>query len=232
MNKAYGYIGLSIAAFEGSSEVNQFSSKYDSYLAGKAKLTKQERRGLQLFEGKAKCAQCHPSKPGPKRQPPLFTDFTYDNLGTPRNPENPFYYYRDINPLGAGWVDLGLGGFLGSVPKYKKYARQNFGKHKVPSLRNVAKKPSEGFVKAYGHNGYFKSLKEIVHFYNTRDVLPICSEDGQKPGVDCWPLPEISLNINRKEMGSLRLSEADEEAIVAFLETLSDGYVPSEGAQK
>src|SRR5665811_1893190 len=66
--------------------------------------------------------------------------------------------------------DPGLGGFLASVPDYAQYADANLGKHKVPTLRNVDKRPYLGFVKAYGHNGYFKSLKEIVHFYNTRDV--------------------------------------------------------------
>ena len=44
------------------------------------------------------------------------------------------------------------------------------GKHKVPTLRNVDLRPSQEVVKAYGHNGYFKILEGIVHFYNTRDV--------------------------------------------------------------
>ncbi len=90
-----------------------------------------------------------------------------------------------------------------------------WGKHKVPTLRNVDKRPYPGFVKAYGHNGYFKSLKEIVHFYNTRDV----SGAG-------WPLPEVAENMNTAEMGKLGLTDAEEEAIVAFLGTLSDGYRP------
>ena len=77
------------------------------------------------------------------------------------------------------------------------------------------KRPDSGFVKAYGHNGYFKSLKQIVHFYNTRDV----------PGAG-WPLPEVADNINTVEMGNLGLSVADELDIVAFLSTLSDGYMP------
>ena len=77
------------------------------------------------------------------------------------------------------------------------------------------KRPYPGFVKAYGHNGYFKSLKEIVHFYNTRDV----SGAG-------WPLPEVAENMNTAEMGKLGLTDAEEETIVAFLGTLSDGYIP------
>lgn len=226
VDKTFDLIGLSIAAYEASRESNRFDSKFDAYLAGKAKLTPQEREGLGLFEGKGKCARCHISKPGPGKQPPLFTDFTYDNIGVPRNPDNPFYYHREINPMGAAWVDLGLGGFLQTVPKYHGYAQANLGKHKVPTLRNVALKPASEVVKAYGHNGYFKNLKDIVHFYNTRDILPACGEEGGKPGVDCWPLPEVAANLNRAEMGRLGLTNAEEDAIVAFLETLSDGHVP------
>lgn len=227
-NKAYDYIGLSIAAFEASREVSAFSSKYDAYLAGKAMLTAQEKRGLTLFEGAGTCVKCHTSRAGPKGEPPLFTDFTYDNIGMPRNPDNPFYYNKTINPLGGAWVDLGLGGFLATTKEFKQYARQAMGKHKVPTLRNVDKRPSETFVKAYGHNGYFKSLKEIVHFYNTRDALPILTDDSQKPGVDGWPIAEVAMNLKSEDMGNLRLSPQDEDDIIAFLKTLTDGYFQPE----
>ena len=103
-NKRYECIGHAIAAYERSIEVSQFTSKYDYWLIGKAKLTGQEQRGLELFNGKAKCANCHVA--------PLFTDFTYDNLGVPRNPANPFYKELDWNPDGENWVDTGLGAFL------------------------------------------------------------------------------------------------------------------------
>jgi len=232
VEKAYGYIGLSIAAFEASSEVNQFSSKYDAHSAGKAQLTEQERRGLGLFVGKGRCNQCHPSEAGSRGEPPLFTDFTYDNIGVPRNPDNPFYYNRKINPVGAAWVDLGLAGYLEETRNYKQLVRGNLGKHKVPSLRNVDKRPSEGFVKAYAHNGYFKSLKEVVHFYNTRDTLAPQSSGSQKPGVDCWPMPEVALNVNTEEMGNLGLTDEEEDAIVSFLKTLSDRYMSPRPAAK
>jgi cytochrome c peroxidase len=82
-------------------------------------------------------------------------------------------------------------------------------------------------VKAYGHNGYFKSLKEIVHFYNTRDVLERCEgKPDPGPGVNCWPAPEVSANLNREELGNLGLTDSEENAIVSFLGTLTDGYVP------
>jgi cytochrome c peroxidase len=74
-------------------------------------------------------------------------------------------------------------------------------------------RPSPDFVKAYAHNGFFKSLEEIVHFYNTRDVEP-------------WPDPEVSENVNTDELGDLRLTLEEEAAVVAFLKTLSDGFAP------
>ena len=202
----YVCIGRSIAAYERSKEVSQFTSKYDYWLKGKAKLTGQEQRGLALFRGKGQCAACHVE--------PLFTDFTYDNLGVPKNPMNPFYH-MPYNPDGENWVDTGLGGFLQAAGYSETVWGPEWGKQKVPTLRNVDLRPAKKFVKAYGHNGYFKSLEEIVHFYNTRDV----------PGAG-WPPPEVAANVNKAEMGNLGLNRGEELAIVAFMQTLSDGYVP------
>lgn len=201
INLNFDRVGLAIAAYEGSSEVNQFSSKFDYYLKSVVELTSEEASGLELFNNKGKCALCHISI-GKK---PLFTDFTFDNLGSPINPENPVY---DYNP---NFIDYGLGGFLLTRTDYSSMATENMGKHKVPTLRNVDKRPDNGFTKAYMHNGVFKSLKEVVHFYNTRD-------DGS------WPAPEVSANINTVQVGNLGLSDAEENAIVAFMKTLSDGY--------
>ena len=215
----YGYIGLSIAAYEDSPEVNAFTSKYDYSLVDQATLTKEERKGFALFQGKGKCKLCHSSN----GEQPLFTDFTFDNLGLPKNPENPVYGYDPT------FVDLGLGGFLASRPEYEDYAEDHEGMHKVPTLRNVDLRPSEGFVKAYGHNGYFKSLWGIVHFYNTRDVLDPCPgnyTEAQALANNCWPAPEVAENVNTAELGNLGLTYAEEQAIVAFLKTLSDGFQP------
>ncbi|HEU4564508.1 MAG TPA: cytochrome c peroxidase [Gemmatimonadaceae bacterium] len=201
----YDNIARAIAAYE--STTNTFSSKYDAYLDGRATLTAEERLGLTLFEGKAQCANCHPSEG--KRA--LFTDYTYDNLGAMRNPENPVYAR---NP---GFVDLGLGGFLGLPSEY--------GKVKVPTLRNVDRRAYPGGPKAYLHNGALKSLEDVVHFYNTRDVLPSCDAVATpQMGVNCWPPPEVSANVNHDELGNLGLTGAEERAIVAFMRTLTDGY--------
>jgi len=203
-NKAYDMIADAIAGYEKSSELNQFSSKYDLYLAGKVALTEQERRGFELFEDedKGKCAECHPSRPGADGTPPLFTDFTYDNLGVPKNPENPFYYLpKEFNPDGVSFIDLGLGSVLNKPSEN--------GKFKVPSLRNIAK------TAPYFHNGFFKNLRQVVVFYNTRDVGP-------------WAPPEVRANVNREELGDLGLTEQEVDDIVAFMQTLTDGYNSSE----
>jgi len=213
-NLMYERIARSIAAYEKSDEVNPFSSKYDSYLSGEAELTEIEAAGLELFEGKGMCSACHISAPGLDGEPPLFTDFSYDNLGIPKNPDNPFYTMpKKWNPDGADWVDPGLGGFLKGAGYDEDVYLAEWGKHKVPTLRNVDLRPFPDFVKAYGHNGYFKSLEEIVHFYNTRDV-------------EEWPAPEVPMNVNTDELGNLGLSAEEEAAIVAFMKTLSDGYNP------
>jgi cytochrome c peroxidase len=225
----YDRIALSIAAYEASDEVNPFTSKYDYYLKGMVDLTKQERKGLNLFKGKGKCSRCHVLDVGEDGTPPLLTDFTYDNLGVPRNPENPFYTQASVfNPQGYAWVDQGLGEFLLGRGDYQTFADENYGKQKVPTLRNVDKRPYPDFNKSYTHNGYFKSLKTIVHFYNTRDVKPACENnmttEADAIAQDCWPVPEVPQNVNTRELGNLHMSEEQEDAIVAFLKTLSDGY--------
>jgi cytochrome c peroxidase len=224
---AYDNIAIAIATYEGSSESNAYTSKFDYYLVGKVDLTKEEKKGLNLFKGKGKCANCHILAPGPNGEPPLFTDFTYDNLGVSRNPENP-WYNSEFNPLGYEWVDGGLGNFLKTRPEYVRFWPENYGKQKVPTLRNVDKRPYPDFVKAYMHNGYFKDLRRVVEFYSERDKKPVCSDpfttDAQAQIMDCWPEPEVADNVNAKELGKLNLTDDQIDAIVAFMKTLSDGY--------
>jgi cytochrome c peroxidase len=215
---AYGNIGRSIAIYEDSPEVNAFTSKLDYTYSGDAKLTKQEQLGFALFKGKGKCRLCHISN----SQEALFTDFTFDNLGIPQNPENPAGVAPDF-------VDPGLGGFLEKDGYPEEVYEAEWGKHKVPTLRNVDLRPDGDSVKAYGHNGYFKTLEGIVHFYNTRDVKPECPgayTEAQALAADCWPAPEVAENVNKDELGDLGLTPEEEAAIVAFLKTLSDGFTP------
>ena len=224
----YDQVGKSVAAYERSAEANPFSSKFDYWLRKKVELSAEEKKGLKLFNGKGKCSECHLSSKRKKGDHPLFTDFTYDNLGIPKNLQNPYYTMAgQWNPDGKDYVDYGLGGFLREAGYQPRQYKQELGKFKVPTLRNVDKRPSPDLTKAYGHNGYFKSLKEVVHFYNTRDVLGKCETMKEpRPGVNCWPEPEVRTNLNKEELGNLRLTNEEEDAIVAFLRTLSDGYVP------
>ena len=225
VDMAYDDIALSIAAYEDSPEVNAFTSKHDFTFGGAAKLSKQEQRGFALFRGKGQCRRCHTSN----GKQALFTDFTFDNLGVPQNPENPAGVAPDF-------VDAGLGGFLMIAGYDEDVYLAEWGKQKVPTLRNVGKGSCEAepenpdcIVKAYAHNGYFKTLEGIVHFYNTRDVKPECPglyTEARALAEDCWPPPEVAENVNTDELGDLGLTPEEEAAIVAFLKTLSDGYVP------
>lgn len=214
---AYDRIADAIAAFERTRSFNRFTSKYDAYLAGRTKLTPQETRGLQLFEAsdKGNCAACHPLAASAEGTPGLGTDFTYDNLGVPKNPNNAFYRMpAQFNPNGWRFVDRGLGGFVGRTSED--------GKFKVPTVRNVAS------TAPYMHNGYFSSLRAVVDFYNTRDVKPRCAEEfvaqDQALARGCWPRPEVGANVNADELGNLKLSSQDVDDIVAFMLTLTDGW--------
>jgi cytochrome c peroxidase len=239
----FDQMAQSIANYEASAEVTTFTSKFDAMLAGKVQLTPQEQLGYELFRGKGQCNACH--RDGGPGEDPLFTDFTASNIGTPANPQLP-YYTEDrpdawgyvANPAGASFVDGGVGRFLTqrhllSEPsavdaRWLPLAPDNQGRFQVPTLRNVDKRPYPAFVKAYGHNGYFKSLKSIVHFYNTRDVLPRCQPNDPGEGTTCWPAPESTANMNTKRVGRLGLSDAEEDALVSFMQTLTDGYMASD----
>lgn len=217
LEKTYQHIAVAIAAYEKSSEVNPYTSKYDYYLANQAQLTAEESRGLQLFNGKAQCFACHPA--------PEFTNFTYHNIGIPKNPQNPFYDMpKSINPDREAWIDPGLGGYLQTLPESYFTAlglnksvtvAANIGKHKTPTLRNLDLRPSPGFIKAYGHNGSIKSLEQIVKFYDERNAMII---QGQI-------IPEVVANLNTR-LGNLGLTDQEEVDLAAFLRTLNDGYIP------
>jgi len=198
--KAYNFVAEALADYERSYELNKFNSKYDYYLKGEADLTPQEARGFAIFvsEEKGNCAACHPHQAGENGSPPLFTDYTYDNLGVPKNAEMPFYYLpEEFNPDGVGFVDQGLGAIV-NIP-------EEIGKFKVPTLRNIAK------TAPYMHNGIFKTLRQVVVFYNTRAVGP-------------WPEPEITENMNEEELGNLGLTDQEIDDLVAFMNTLTDGF--------
>jgi cytochrome c peroxidase len=183
---------------------------------------------------------------------PLFTCFGSANEGLPLNPRDAFYYQTKpdaygftANPYGFGYRDLGLGTFLrsgfGSAPtpnaSWRQYAPTVDGQMQVSSARDVAMTPPQCptteapgpyFQKGFFHNGYIKSLKQLVHFYNTRDkyAYPVTSghcPPGTTEKVDCWPMPEVKNNMDMTS-GNLGLTDKEENDIVAFLQTLSDGF--------
>jgi cytochrome c peroxidase len=195
-------IAEAIAAFEGSPEVSPFSAKYDYVMAGKAEFTQAEKAGYDLFRSKTThCNECH--RDGGPGEEPLFTDFTASNLGG--------FLAGPLNP-NREWAAM---------------AKSYLGKYKTPTLRNVDQRPRADFVKAYMHNGYLKSLKEVVHFYNTRGSLPACKPGDRGEKVTCWAAPENPETMNRKQLGDLKLSDKQEDLLVAFLKTLTDGYSPA-----
>jgi cytochrome c peroxidase len=238
-DRVYDGFGLAAAAYEASPEISPFSSKYDFVQAGKAAFTTEETRGYALFRGKARCNECH--RDGGPSEEPLFTDFTASNLGVPGNPAVRFYFEAapdksgySANPQGASYTDEGVGYFLRKLKslsgqlnpnsKWIALAPKFDGKFQVPTLRNVDMRPNPQFVKAYMHNGYFKSLKEVVHFYNTRDVLPACTPGDPGEKTTCWPPAECPTNVNKRQLGDLKLTVEEENDLVAFMKTLTDNY--------
>ncbi len=218
--RAYRNAAVAIAQYELElPDFHRFDSKYDAGLAGRARLTDPEARGLALFEDpdKGNCAACHPSRPAADGSPPLFTDFTYDNVGLPRNARIP----ANGDP---GFHDLGLCG-----PERKDLAarRDLCGAFKVPTLRNVAR------TAPYFHNGAFDTLRETVDFYARRDTHPghwfpksaegIRKFDDLPPGL-AGTVNTTEVPYDLKEGGTPALTPEEIDDVVAFLKTLDDGY--------
>ena len=195
-----------------------FSSKYDEFLRGNVALTDAEKRGLALFNNpvKGNCIGCHPSAKGADGSFPLFTDFTYDNLGVPRNT-------AITANADAAYFDLGL------CERADLPGRADLcGAFKVPSLRNVARR------QAFFHNGRFGTLKDAVTFYVQRDTNPekwySKNADGSVNKFDDLPR-QYHANVNTTEVPYNRgpgdapaLTDAEIDDVITFLQTLNDGY--------
>lgn len=202
---------------QNAAEFYPYSSRYDTYLAGRAQLSPQEMRGLALFNDPAKgnCASCHRSAPGNDGTPPQFTDYGLIAIGVPRNRNiaanaDPNYY--DLGACGPLRSDLaGRGEFCGLF--------------RTPSLRNVARR------KTFFHNGRVHSLHEAVAFYVERDTDPgkwyPRDADGKVRKYDDVPV-QYHRNINSEPPFGARagngpaLSASEIDDVVAFLKTLSD----------
>ncbi|MBN2594595.1 MAG: hypothetical protein JXA81_13895 [Sedimentisphaerales bacterium] len=230
----YYKVGLALGAYQQSPEVSQFSSKYDFYLKGQATLTNLEKSGLKIFNDKGKCSSCHISKTGPNGEPPLFTDNRFWNIGVPKNPVLPIY---EIFP---DFIDLGLGQTLRDMAdpntfspfaehwrtepfapqtmldmtneQLLAFANESDGKFHTPTLRNIMKAPYPGFVKAYMHNGAIKTLLGAIELHNSRDTY--------------LDPPEFEGNMETELVGNLGLTLEEQLSLIAFLNTLTDGYEP------
>ena len=219
IDAAFASMGLALERYQRDSpEFQPFSSKYDAYLAGKIQLTAAEMRGLKLFndEKKGNCAACHPSAKRDDGRPPLFTDFTYDGLGLPRNMAIP----ANADP---DYADLGL---CRSGRSGRASQDTACGKFKVPTLRNVATR------QVFFHNGQIKNLRDAVAFYVSRDTHPEhwYPRKTDKSVAKLNDLPaKYHANVNVDEVpyggkrgGKPALSEQEIDDVVAFLRTLTD----------
>jgi len=222
----FGRFAVALAAYQHSTEVNAFDSKRDRALASDSDgnfpldgFTDQENLGHDLFYNlpselnpagvRGNCATfCHRNgnragtTPGER-----YTGDGYFNIGTPRNVEIP----------GNPEPNPGVATTTGD--------NADLGLHKTPTLRNVDKRRGNGFKKAYTHNGWFKSLESIVHFYNTRDIKPPCDDPGatEKDALaqGCWPVAEFP-DTQSGFLGNLGMTADEEAALVAYMKTLTD----------
>ncbi len=200
-DKAYEAMTIAIASFERTDEFSPFDSKYDRYLKGEYDLTPLEDLGKSIFfsNNNNSCANCHVLK-GEDKEGETFTNYQYHNIGTPANNE-----LRAKNGVKA--IDEGLLANLNVSDAAQK------GKHKVPTLRNVA------VTGPYMHNGVFKDLKTVVEFYDKynnkdRNIDP----ETNKP----WDEPEVKDNISLQELKANKLTDRKVEALVAFMKLLTD----------
>jgi cytochrome c peroxidase len=201
-----------------------YTSKYDYWLEGKARLSESEMRGLKLFNDpeKANCAGCHTSQPSREGRPPLFTDFQYEALGAPRN-----FALADTND--PNYFDLGV---CGPIRKDIAEQTQFCGMFKTPTLRNTALR------RTFFHNGAFHTLQEVMDFYNFRDtnpdkVYPVGADGKVQKFNDIPPQYHDNVDVtdapfNRHLGDQPALTAQDEADIIAFLQTLNDGYKPEQ----
>jgi cytochrome c peroxidase len=212
--RALATFGAALEAYLTSDELAPFTSRYDDFVRGTGTLSAVEQRGLTLFRDPAKgnCGSCHrfnPTSPNVERS--LFTDFGYETVAIPRNPNISANDNKD-------YFDLGL---CERHDARTHTDEERFcGSFRTPSLRNVAVRD------AYMHNGYFKSLREVVAFYATRSIDSARWYAGGKwddlPARYHEYVNELSPPYDRGPGERPRLDDGEIDAIVAFLGTLTD----------
>ncbi|MBR0691850.1 cytochrome-c peroxidase [Bradyrhizobium lablabi] len=201
-----------------------YTSKYDYWLEGKARLSEPEMRGLRLFNDpeNANCAGCHTSEPSREGYPPNFTDRQYEALGVPRN-------VALADTKDPNYFDLGV---CGPIRKDMAEQTQFCGMFKTPTLRNTAVRH------AFFHNGVFRTLQQVMDFYNLRDTNPEkiypLGADGKAEKYNDIPA-QYHANVDvadppfdRHRGEPPAMTAQDEADIIAFLSTLNDGYKPEQ----
>ena len=203
VDNSYDAIADAIATFEKTDLFSPFDSKYDRMLNGEYIFTEEEQEGLAIFSdiNRGKCAKCHTLSTDNSASAPLFTNHKYHNLGLGKNLE-----LLEANGKGSDFLDHGL------LENPEVTEASMDGKFKISTLRNVA------MTSPYMHNGIFEDLKTVVHFYNTRDVAGAINPETGEP----WRTAEIPATVNHKLLGNLKLTNDEEDALVAFMETLTD----------
>jgi len=197
-----------------------YTSKFDDWLEGKARFSPSELRGYLLFNdpAKANCAGCHVDQPSRDGLPPLFTDHQFEALGAPRNAA--LAVNRD-----PAFFDLGIcGPYRNDLSADSQYC----GLFLTPTLRNAATRH------VFFHNGVFFSLKQVLDFYDFRDTEPekIYPRGGDATVQKFNDLPARYVGnidvtdppFDRKPGDRLAMTERDEADIIAFIDTLVDGY--------
>jgi cytochrome c peroxidase len=201
-----------------------YTSKYDYWLEGKARLSEAEMRGYRLFNDpdKANCAGCHTSQPSREGYPPRFTDTQYEALAAPRNAAL-------VDTRDPSYFDLGA---CGPIRKDITDQTQFCGMFKTPSLRNTAVR------RTFFHNGVFHTLQEVMDFYNFRDTNPEkvypLDADGKVQMFNDIP-QQYHANVDVSDPPFDRhlgdkpaMTDQDEADIIAFMKTLTDGYKPEQ----
>lgn len=204
---AYDTMAESIAAFEETAFFSPFDSKYDRFLRGEVKLSKQEELGRVLFFSQqfTNCNKCHQLQPSQVSQAETFSNYRFHNIGIPANAAA-----RAVNGKEPGFIDRGLLDHPGVDDPAEE------GKYKVPTLRNVA------VTGPYMHNGVFKDLRTTVVFYNKYNTKKASGQINPETGKP-WAPPEVDANLSLEELEhGPALDDKRIDAIVAFLKTLTD----------
>ena len=224
--RAYAQALLAIERFElEDASFHPYSSRFDDYLDGKLLLSPRELRGLALFEDpqRGNCASCHPDRKGVDGSHPLFTDYQFEALGVPRNPQIQANAAR-------GYFDQGLCGPLRSDQATQ---HQYCGMFQTPTLRNVATR------RVFFHNGRFHTLREALRFYVRRDTdprlwYPVSRHGGVTKFDDLPPrwrgnVDVIDRPLTLSEGAQPVWSDAQIDDVTAFLQTLSDRDAQASG---